>query len=220
MESQHIVYHGGKDTLTRNIQGIFFSDSREAAGKYGEISKHIIDLQNPYETDFEGNTWDEGDGWFSNIDAIAEYAKNEGYDGVIARNIRGNEEDKPRTDYVVFDLKHVKTNEVELDIDFQKALQLANNEYVGFAPHEISHGHCYEWAKAVKANFPDASIKDVDLWKLRGQSSLPYHVWIEYEGKVYDSETINGVNDFKNLPYFKTHKNQEIIPTLTDRNMP
>ena len=76
-----------------------------------ELKYCFLESQNPYETDFEGNTWDEGDGWFSNIDAIAEYAKNEGYDGVIARNIRGNEEDKPRTDYVVFDLKHVKTNE-------------------------------------------------------------------------------------------------------------
>ena len=104
--------------------------------------------------------------------------------------------------------------------DFKKALQLANDEYAGFLPSEISHGHCWEWAKAVKDNFSDALIKDVDLWNLRGQPDLPYHVWIEYKGKAYDSETINGVNSFKDLPYFKTHKNQEIIPALKERDMP
>jgi hypothetical protein len=104
--------------------------------------------------------------------------------------------------------------------ELQKALQLANDEYAGFTPYEISHGHCVEWAKIVKNNLPDASIKDVDLWKLRGEPDLPYHAWIECQGKLYDSETINGVNSFKELPYFKTHKNQKIIPALTDRDMP
>jgi 2'-5' RNA ligase len=104
--------------------------------------------------------------------------------------------------------------------ELNNAIGKANSNYASMSPYEISHGHCYEWAKEVATNLPGAQVKDVDLWPQRGKDNLPYHVWVEYQGKAYDAETPNGVSDWKQLPFFKEHSNQEILPKLKPRVMP
>ena len=104
--------------------------------------------------------------------------------------------------------------------ELNNAIEKANSSYASMSPYEISHGHCYEWAKEVAKNLPGAQVKDVDLWPQRGKDNLPYHVWVEYQGKAYDAETTNGVSDWKQLPFFKEHSNQEILSKLKPRVMP
>ena len=45
--------------------------------------------------------------------------------------------------------------------------------------------------------------------------NYPGHYWVEYEGKCYDSECADGVDDWKELPIFKKYrfmiKNKDLI---------
>ena len=104
------------------------------------------------------------------------------------------------------------------DIDI--AIGEANSRYKGLTPHEITHGHCYEWAIEVAKRLPGAKVEDVNLWSQRGGANLPYHVWVEFKGKVYDAEVPHGTHNWRQLPFFKEHSNQEILPRLKNRIMP
>jgi hypothetical protein len=100
------------------------------------------------------------------------------------------------------------------------AIYKANSRYQLLTPHEITHGHCYEWAEEVTRNLPDAKRKEVDSWKLRGKADIPYHAWVEFKGKAYDAEAENGVADWKELPFFKKHSNQAVMAKLESRTVP
>lgn len=102
----------------------------------------------------------------------------------------------------------------------QGPFESANREFKGLTPKEITHGHCLEWAQEFKKRVPGAVIQDVDLWPHRGKENLPYHVWVKYKGKLYDAEHPEGVNSFKELNFFKEHKNQAIINKLKSRRFP
>lgn len=126
--------------------------------------------------------------------------------------------DVERGEFKVVDVGHFE----KVRNDLQMAIKEATEEYtdIGMTLHDISNGHCYEWACSVKRDFPDAMLKDVDVWRYMGMSNIPYHVWIEYNNKAYDPESPNGVSDFRMLKYFKDHPNQEIISVLRSRIMP
>jgi hypothetical protein len=109
------------------------------------------------------------------------------------------------------------------DERLESALEQVTTEYVedlGLTPHDITHGHCYEWARKVVNLLPGSVFKDVDLWPHRGKADLPYHVWVEYKRKAYDAETLGGVSTWQQLPFFKSHINQNILPKLKSRTMP
>lgn len=103
---------------------------------------------------------------------------------------------------------------------FNNALKYASAQYRGLTPKEITNGHCFEWARYVKSKYNKVTVKDIDLWSHRGKENLPYHVWVEYKGRAYDAEHLNGVNSWKELNYFKEHTNQNIIPKLRVRVVP
>jgi len=42
-------------------------------------------------------------------------------------------------------------------------------------------------------------------------SQADFHYWIEYENKFYDIERPKGVEEWKNLPFFKRYPNVTIF---------
>jgi hypothetical protein len=101
---------------------------------------------------------------------------------------------------MIFKAKFLASNPLSMAFD------KANARYKGLTPYEISHGHCYEWALEVAKYLPEVEVKDVDLWPHRGTKGLPYHVWVEFQGKAYDAETLQGVHNWRDLPFFKKHQ--------------
>lgn len=83
----------------------------------GGVYSLYMKIENPLIIDLEGKLWDEGD---YDINEITKRAKSEGYDGVIAKNIRdigfndiprdeyGNYQDTIATDYIAFNSTQVK----------------------------------------------------------------------------------------------------------------
>ena len=63
--------------------GIYFTDSLRAAKAYGEVIRVYLSLQNPLILDFEGSS-DIGED--EDILAEVEFAKEEGFDGLIVYN--------------------------------------------------------------------------------------------------------------------------------------
>ena len=72
----------------------------------------------------------------------------------------------------------------------------------GFASmYDINNGDCENFAIAFVATIPGGEVigtDNVDGW----DSDYPGHIWI-YDGKRhYDSECLDGVEEWKNLPFF------------------
>ena len=61
-------------------------------------------------------------------------------------------------------------------------------------PENINHGKCYAWAYAAYLMF-----EDMELWDLKSRWSHAF-VFNTKTGKFYDSEKLNGVVDWKELP--------------------
>lgn len=127
---QFKVWHGSDvdfDNLdvSKTVRGLFFTDSYEQAALYGEPRQYLIEMNNPYETDFNGNLWDEGDGDYPDIDILVEDVQQMGYDGVIAYNIRGNPKAKPSTNYIIFSNANIKpiANSISEEIKLSKELE-------------------------------------------------------------------------------------------------
>src|SRR5271157_2160841 len=56
-------------------------------------------------------------------------------------------------------------------------------------PEEINTGYCFQWAYMCYIAFNDVELL-----------SVPGHAFVRYKGKYYDSERLNGVSDWKDLP--------------------
>ena len=59
-------------------------------------------------------------------------------------------------------------------------------------PEEINDGWCFQWAYMAYIAFNDVEL-----------CSVPGHAFIKYKGKYYDSERLNGVDDWMELPTMK-----------------
>ncbi len=73
-------------------------------------------------------------------------------------------------------------------------------------PTEINKGHCEEFAMTVIRKLGGCSdalyemcTQNVDP---KEQMDLPYHVWIFCNGRHYDSESPDGVDNWRELPIF------------------
>lgn len=71
----------------------------------------------------------------------------------------------------------------------------------GLTPAEINSGRCDEFAQDVWdiTGGELVATEDVD----GDTSTLPGHVWIVVNGRHYDAETPEGVDDFRQLKIFK-----------------
>lgn len=66
-------------------------------------------------------------------------------------------------------------------------------------PADINYGQCFEWAYLAFKTF-----SKIELWDLQ------YHAFVKYKGKFYDSETLNGVKDWRELPIVRANGATEI----------
>lgn len=68
--------------------------------------------------------------------------------------------------------------------------------------YSVNNGGCENFAIAVQDFIPGSDIigtDNVDGW----DSPLPGHIWLTDGSKHYDSEALDGVVDWKDLPIFK-----------------
>lgn len=61
-------------------------------------------------------------------------------------------------------------------------------------PELINQGQCFQWAYLAHQTFAGT-----ELWDLH------YHAFIKYKGRFYDSETPNGVKDWRELPIVREY---------------
>lgn len=83
--------------------GTYFTTNLEAAESYGEVISSYLNISNPLELDFEGES-DMGDVW--NIEEEVAYAKENGFDGLIVRNSFDGENELDQ--FVVFEPNQIK----------------------------------------------------------------------------------------------------------------
>ena len=72
---------------------------------------------------------------------------------------------------------------------------------MGMPPYEINNSQCEEFALKIVSKVKGA--EDVCTENFVEFGSLPGHVWILFEGKHYDAECIDGVDNFLELPIFQ-----------------
>lgn len=131
------VYHGSDvdfDNFDEKLEHHFFSSEftvgkSYATPKSGRIYTANLNLQNPLVIEAKGNSWANINDRGLRTTAISKYAKENGYDGVIVKDVMdigkryykhnwAKEEidilEKPHTDYIVFDPKniHIKAKSV------------------------------------------------------------------------------------------------------------
>ena len=141
-----VVYHGtfskftvfdkGNKTSKAPESAFFFTDDEDVAYSYtgykdvvdfentpdyqGGIYPVYLSMKNPYIVDFKGNVWNDKSSVGMDINEVVRYAMDNGYDGVIAKNIidAGDMGDKSwnektpiksATDYIVFSSNQIKS---------------------------------------------------------------------------------------------------------------
>lgn len=75
------------------------------------------------------------------------------------------------------------------------------------SPEQINHGLCDQFMQAVIEAYPipeEITTEDLEVPE-EVYDHLPGHYWILCGGKHYDSECLDGVEDWKELPIFKRH---------------
>lgn len=82
----------------------------------------------------------------------------------------------------------------------------------GQDPCDINLGECAVFADAARDHVPDAKIIDNVEWNAQlRETDRPTagvggeHAWLECGGRFYDSETPEGVDDWRDLPFFQQH---------------
>lgn len=92
--------------------------------------------------------------------------------------------------------------------EIKKAMDEATNEakeeYGLKTEFDINNGHCQEWADKVQRKVPEAEFHDTPE-----DYDGPGHCWVQIGKLHYDAETIQGVEDWKDLKIFKTVREQQ-----------
>lgn len=70
----------------------------------------------------------------------------------------------------------------------------------GDTPEIINSGNCEMFAHDIVDLFPEARIQ----WSHEGDAA---HCFVVYQGRYYDAECSNGVDDWNNLPFFSRNRN-------------
>ena len=71
----------------------------------------------------------------------------------------------------------------------------------GISPYEINNGYCVEWAEEVLELLRNTHHK-VELWETPFGYADTTHAFVRINGKFYDSECLEGVDDHMELPIF------------------
>lgn len=150
----------------------------------GGVYKCYLNIRNPYTADFQGMHWsDKVNGM--DINELAQYAKDHGYDGLIAHNVidEGGQGDvnwdenvpkKPATTYVVFTSEQIKSATDNIgtfdgnnpDIRYSFSDTLAEED--GRRPMEGSYTTDEVEMQARKKGYP----------VLHGEQIVPFRTWV------------------------------------------
>ena len=95
-----------------------------------------------------------------------------------------------------------------------EAIQKVTAEYAekGITPYEINNGSCEEWANEVAGllgldvysaeQAPNPEHK-VEIWETLFGYAYTTHAFVRIDGKFYDAECQEGVDDHMDMPIFK-----------------
>jgi hypothetical protein len=72
-------------------------------------------------------------------------------------------------------------------------------------PAEINHGRCFQWSYYAFCMFDGVTLCDTDL-----NRSVDSHAFVKYHDRYYDSETLQGVYDFTQMPAV-TYTSQKLV---------
>jgi len=76
---------------------------------------------------------------------------------------------------------------------------LTTPDWEEFTPEMCNNGFCDLFAYKFREEYPGAEIWNT-YWSV---GMTMGHVWVKYQGKYYDAEVPNGVEDWKDLPYIQ-----------------
>lgn len=85
--------------------------------------------------------------------------------------------------------------------DFEDFISNINESFCfvyGVTPYEINCGLCEEWAIQAERFSDEIYVYDLGI-----DSDYGGHVFVEYHGRYYDAECLEGVEDYRNLPIFQ-----------------
>jgi hypothetical protein len=89
---------------------------------------------------------------------------------------------------------------------------ISNDELFNMIPKEINEGFCDAFSEA---------ISEIYGGVIEGSDDVA-HSYVQLNGKYYDAEALNGVNEPEELPYFKRYflmkKLQEKLRKLTGKS--
>ena len=183
------------EQLTR--EGTFEKNRVAKGGVYSTFLK----LENPYVVDFKGEYYSHKvDG--RDINEIAEYARQNGYDGVIAKNIKdpgdmgdANWESKPTLavaeDYIVFDSNRIKSAEPITYDNNGKVIPLSERFKTDTPDirYSLSDSEGTKLSKAQQDYFKDSKMRD-DNGNLKvmyhGSENAGFHI---FDAKMSDDDT-------------------------------
>ena len=69
-------------------------------------------------------------------------------------------------------------------------------------PHQINRGMCGKFADQIAARCNEVEKAGTYMEKY-GDDSFPDHMWVTDGNKHYDAEAPEGVEDWRDLPFFK-----------------
>lgn len=88
----------------------------------------------------------------------------------------------------------------------------------GKAPRDINNGMCEDFALSVVRELMDAGelgalVVDVTWFDEEWNDDFkPWHAWVYLDGRWYDAEAPHGVDDWEDLPFFKSWREDGIVP--------
>jgi hypothetical protein len=83
----------------------------------------------------------------------------------------------------------------------KEAEEMVGREWAKFTPEVCNSGFCDIFADFITKNLPGSETYDTEWTDCVNKTHG--HVWFKYNGKFYDAEIPNGVEDIKDIPYIK-----------------
>lgn len=90
------------------------------------------------------------------------------------------------------------TEVVRSEIESWKKFEFATIE----SPEDINNGYCSQFAKSVKDTMGNPDGLQIKSYGYTGSYQSTAHKWVYYEGKHYDAECPEGVDEASKLPIF------------------
>ncbi|MFC1719437.1 hypothetical protein ACFL6S_37655 [Candidatus Poribacteria bacterium] len=84
-----------------------------------------------------------------------------------------------------------------------KDIMIDTIEQMKMKPYDINNGNCDEFAQIICDRVEGAEIRATSIDDDFEGYRWVGHIWIEYQGRHYDAEHIEGAENFLDLPIFR-----------------